>query len=30
MQELAGPDKVRYLAENAGSMEEIHFDASAF
>ena len=27
MQHLAGPDKVRYLAENAGSMHPIHFDA---
>ena len=27
MQHLAGPDKVRYLAENAGSMDPIHFDA---
>ena len=27
MQHLAGPDKVRYLAENAGSMDPIHFAA---
>ena len=27
MQQLAGPEKVRYLAENAGSMDVIHFDA---
>ena len=27
MQHLAGPDNVRYLAENAGSMEDMHFDA---
>ena len=27
MQCLAGPEKVRYLAENAGSMEDMHFDA---
>ena len=27
MQQLAGPDKVRYLAENAGSMDPIHFTA---
>ena len=27
MQHLAGPNKVRYLAENAGSMDPIHFTA---
>ena len=27
MQQLAGPEKVRYLAENAGSMGPIHFNA---
>ena len=27
MQQLAGPEKVRYLAENAGSMDPIHFNA---
>ena len=27
MQQLVGPEKVRYLAENAGSMDAIHFDA---